>query len=170
MSSSPAPDQDRANSDKRLIVGSDHAAISLRDSLASFLRAEGWDVSVVGPTAGERVDYPNVAFEVAEAVAGGRFSRAILTCGTGIGVSIAANKVAGIRAALVHDPLTAELAAQHNDANILCLGGRLLAPEYAQLCVTAWLNAAFEARHAPRLALIDSYETRAGGPLHAKGS
>jgi RpiB/LacA/LacB family sugar-phosphate isomerase len=79
-------------------------------------------------------------------------------CGTGIGMSIAANKIAGVRAALVHDPVTARLAAMHNDANVLCLGGRLLAPEYALDLVEAWIGTAFEDRHSPRLLKITSLE------------
>jgi RpiB/LacA/LacB family sugar-phosphate isomerase len=146
-------------SERRLIVGSDHAAVGLRDAIAAALRADGWSVEVRGPTdAGEKVDYPDVAFAVAEAVARGDVPRGILACGTGIGVSIAANKVPGIRAALVHDPHTAELAAMHNDANVLCLGGRLLANEYGILCVKRWLETPFEARHAPRLARIAARE------------
>jgi ribose 5-phosphate isomerase B len=88
--------------------------------------------------------------------------RGILLCGTGIGVSIAANKVPGVRAALVHDPVTAELAAQHNAANVLCLGGRLLAPEYGVRCVEAWLDASFETRHQVRLDMITALERRFG--------
>lgn len=148
-----------AVAERSLVIGSDHAAVVLRDAIASALREEGWDVTVVGPpTADVRMDYPDVAFEVAEAVARGDFPRGILTCGTGIGVSIAANKVAGIRAALVHDPVTAELAAQHNNSNILCLGGRLLAPEYGVTCVRRWLETPFEVRHAARLGRIAARE------------
>jgi len=147
-----------APSDRRLIIGSDHAAIGLRDALREALSEGGWHVEVVGPSLGEKADYPAVAFEVAEAVASGGFERGILACGTGIGVSIAANKVDGIRAALVHDTVTARLAAEHNDANILCLGGRLLAPEYGLRCVDAWLSGLFEARHRPRLDALRTYE------------
>lgn len=146
--------------DRRLIVGSDHAAIGLRDAIVASLESDGWHVVVHGPASpAEKVDYPDVAFAVADAVACGAAPRGILACGTGIGVSIAANKVAGIRAALVHDLHTAELAAMHNDANVLCLGGRLLAHEYGVLCVRRWLETPFEARHAPRLARIAARET-----------
>lgn len=148
---------------ENIIIGSDHAAISARDAVAAALVADGFDVRVVGPSAGERVDYPDVAVAVARAVASGEFPRGILACGTGIGVSIAANKVDGIRAALVHDPVTAELAAQHNAANVLCLGGRLLADEYAVRCVRAWLRAGFDPRHQGRLDLVAEIERDRAG-------
>jgi RpiB/LacA/LacB family sugar-phosphate isomerase len=143
---------------RAIIIGSDHAAVALRDHVAEGLRADGWHVEVVGPSNGDRVDYPGVAIPLGEAVASGRFPLGVLVCGTGIGVSIAANKVSGVRAALVHDPVTAELAARHNAANVLCLGGRIMAPEYGLLCVRAWLGTDFEARHQPRLDAISRYE------------
>ena len=147
---------------RAIILGSDHAAVALRDHVADALRADGWQVEVLGPTNGDRVDYPGVALPLAEAVASGRFARGVLACGTGIGVSIAANKVPGVRAALVHDPVTAELSARHNAANVLCLGGRIMAPEYGLLCVRAWLGTDFEARHQPRLDAIARYERDRG--------
>ena len=107
------------------------------------------------------MDYPDQAGTVAEAVGAGEAELGLLVCGTGIGMSIAANKVAGIRAALVHDPITASLAAQHNNANVLCLGGRLMAKEYAISLVDAWLETPFEARHQHRLDKIATLETRA---------
>ena len=144
---------------RTILIGSDHAAVSLRDHVADALRADGWAVTVLGPArADERVDYPSVALSLAEAVAAGSPALGVLACGTGIGVSIAANKVPGVRAALVHDPVTAELAARHNAANVLCLGGRIMAPEYGLLCVRAWLGTPFEARHQPRLDAISRYE------------
>lgn len=142
----------------RFSVGSDHAAIELRQRIVAHLRQAGHDVHEVGPSAGERVDYPDQAAEVAREVAAGRVDLGVLVCGTGIGMSIAANKIAGVRAALVHDPVTARLAAMHNDANVLCLGGRLLAPEYALDLVDAWIGTAFEDRHSPRLSKITSLE------------
>ena len=134
----------------RIDVGSDHAAVGLRRAVVSHLRERGFDVREVGPAEGERVDYPDQAAEVARAVAAGDAERGVLVCGTGIGVSIAANKVPGIRAALVHDVTTARLASQHNRANVLCLGGRLLAEPFALELVDAWLNTPFESRHQHR--------------------
>lgn len=140
------------------LVGSDHAAISMRRAIASALRAEGVEVQEIGPVEGQRTDYPDAAVAVGEAVRDGRAAPSILCCGTGIGMSIAANKVRGVRAALVHDPVTARLAAEHNAANVLCLGGRLLAPEYAIELVHVWRTTAFEARHQVRIDKIAGYE------------
>lgn len=142
----------------RLAVASDHAAVELREQVAAHLRARGHAVEVSGPGPGERVDYPDEAAWAARAVAAGRADAAVLLCGTGIGVSIAANKVAGVRAALVHDVTTARLAAEHNAANVLCLGARVLGPVVALDCVDAWLDTAFEARHQRRLDLITAIE------------
>jgi len=144
----------------RFAVGSDHAAVGLRRTIVDHLRGLGHEASEVGPAEGERVDYPDQAAYVAQQVAQGEAERGILVCGTGIGMSIAANKVHGIRAALVHDPITAALAAQHNNANVLCLGGRLMAPEYALSLVDAWLETPFEERHQHRLDKITTLETR----------
>jgi len=129
----------------------------MRGVLVAHLRGRGHIVEEIGPLAGERADYPDTAAAVARVVARGA-ARGVLVCGTGIGMSIAANKVAGVRAALVHDPLTARIAAEHNAANVLCLGARLLAPEYAIVCVDSWLDAAFEPRHQQRIDKISAIE------------
>jgi ribose 5-phosphate isomerase B len=142
----------------RIRVGGDHAAIALREAVVRHLRDGGFEVSEVGPEPGERSDYPDAAADVAHAVAEGRVDRGVLVCGTGIGVSIAANKVPGVRAALVHDPVTARLAAEHNGAQVLCLGGRLMAVEYALELVDIWLRTDFEARHQARLDKITALE------------
>lgn len=142
----------------RIDVGSDHAAIGLRRAVVAHLSAAGWTVREVGPAEGERVDYPDQAADVARAVAAGEAERGILICGTGIGVSIAANKVAGVRAALVHDVTTARLAAEHNRANVLCLGGRLVAEPLALELIATWLETPFEARHQHRLDKISALE------------
>lgn len=150
----------------RFHVGSDHAGVSLRRAIVAHLRALGHVVDEVGPGDGERADYPDPAAAVARAVASALHGESapttlgVLICGTGIGVSIAANKVVGIRAALVHDPVTATLAAEHNAANVLCLGARLLAEPYALTLVDTWLGATFEARHQPRIDKIAALEGR----------
>ena len=150
----------------RFLVGSDHAGTTMRGVVAAHLVARGHTVDEIGPEPGERADYPDPAAVVARAVVAdgeaGKGTRGVLVCGTGIGVSIAANKVHGVRAALVHDLVTARLAAQHNAANVLCLGGRLLAPEYACMCVDAWLDAAFEERHQVRIDKIGRIEKSGG--------
>ncbi|MFT7580412.1 MAG: ribose 5-phosphate isomerase B [Myxococcota bacterium] len=147
-----------ASADLTIGVGSDHAAIGLRGALADHLRQRGHTVWTCGPETGARSDYPDQASEVSHGVVSGRCDLGVLVCGTGIGMSIAANKVAGIRAALVHEPVTARLAAQHNRANVLCLGGRLLATEYAIELLDIWLDTAFEARHQARLDKIHALE------------
>lgn len=144
-----------------LVVASDHAAIALREQVVAHLRSRGHEVTVSGPAEGERSDYPNEAAWAARAVAEGRADAGVLLCGTGIGVSIAANKVVGVRAALVHDVTTARLAAEHNRANVLCLGARVLGSVVALECVDAWLDTPFEARHQARLDLIAALETDA---------
>lgn len=145
-----------------LAIGSDHAGFDLKTHLIEVLRAEGHRVLDLGCPTRDPVDYPGPAEAVARAVVAGTAARGILICGTGIGMSIAANKVAGARAALVHDPFTAEMARRHNDANVLCLGGRLLAPAYAAHLVACWLGASFEARHQARLDQIAAI--RPAGP------
>ena len=139
-------------------MGSDHAAIGLREAIAAHLRGRGFSVTEVGPQVGGRSDYPDQAAEVARAVSTGSSVKGILVCGTGIGMSIAANKVEGIRAALVHDPQTATMAAMHNDANVLCMGGRLLANEYAIDLIDCWLDTPFEERHQARLDKLHGLE------------
>lgn len=149
---------------RTFFVGSDHAGISLRRAIVAHLEAAGHVVNEIGPGDGERSDYPDAAREVALAVrraSPGERARGVLICGTGIGVSIAANKVTGIRAALVHDPVTARLAAEHNGAQVLCLGARLLAEDYAIGLVDVWLAATFEARHKGRLDKIADLESAA---------
>lgn len=135
----------------KIAIASDHAAVQARGVVVAFLQAAGHDPVDLGCDAGARVDYPDYAARVATAVANGEADRGILLCGTGIGMSIAANKIAGIRAALVHDVTTAALAAQHNDANVLCLGARVLGPVTIEDCVRAWLSTPFEERHQHRL-------------------
>ena len=150
------------------IVGSDHAGIGMRGALVAHLAARGHATREIGPAVGERADYPDAAAEVGRAVAADRdHARGVLVCGTGIGMSIAANKVAGVRAALVHDLVTARLAAEHNAANVLCLGARLLANEYAVMCLDAWLDTAFESRHQVRvdkIAALDEQRAAASRP------
>jgi ribose 5-phosphate isomerase B len=145
----------------RLVVGSDHAAVSLRQAIAAHLRERGLEAAEIGPAPGERCDYPDHAATVARAVASGEFDLGLLVCGTGIGMSIAANKIPGIRAALVHDPFTAQMAAMHNNANVLCLGGRLLAEAYALDLIDHWLDTEFETRHSARLDKITALESEA---------
>ncbi len=145
----------------KIAIGSDHGGFQLKETVKAYLTEKGYDIEDLGCFSGESVDYPDFALKVAEKVASGEFEKGILMCGTGIGISISANKVRGIRAALCHDHLTAFLAARHNNANILCMGGRTTGPETAKDIVDAWLNTPFEGgRHNRRLAKITEMECK----------
>ncbi len=142
----------------RIALASDHAAVDLRLAVAEHLLAKGHVVEDLGCDSDQRVDFPDYAAAAAGAIIAGGCDCGILLCGSGIGMSIAANKFAGIRAALVHDVTTARLAMEHNNANILCLGARTTGPLIALECVDAWLGATFETRHQHRLDLITKLE------------
>jgi len=143
-----------------LAIGSDHAAFGLKDHLVRFLSEANIQVRDVGPPdAEERVDYPDYAKMVCELVLKKEARFGILLCGTGIGMSIAANKFPGIRAALAYFPEAAELSRRHNQANVLVLGGRIMGPELAEWTVSAFLNAEFEGgRHTARVEKIAQLE------------
>jgi ribose 5-phosphate isomerase B len=133
-------------------VGADHAGVALKNKLKEELVRKGFSVLDVGTNTDESVDYPDFGSAVAEAVAGGKASRGVLVCGTGIGMAIAANRRPGIRAAVVHCGEEAALARQHNDANVLCIGARLTTEYVAQHCLDVFLQTAFEGgRHARRV-------------------
>jgi glycine hydroxymethyltransferase len=140
-----------------LALGADHAGYELKESLKGHLQTRGFKVVDFGARSGESSDYPDFARVVAENVAGQKSDLGVLICATGVGMSIAANKVSGARAALVFDEKMAALARQHNDANIVCLGGRLLSAEQARKIVDAFLDAHFEGgRHERRIGKVDS--------------
>jgi ribose 5-phosphate isomerase B len=145
----------------KIAVGSDHGGLALKESVAAFLKDRGVDVLDLGTNSADSVDYPDFGENVALAVASGAVDSGIVVCGTGIGISIAANKIPGIRAALVTDVFMARMAKEHNDANILALGGRVLSPEQGCELVAAWLDATFEGgRHQARLDKITALEKR----------
>jgi ribose 5-phosphate isomerase B len=136
-------------------IAADHGGFDLKESLVPILREAGLTVLDLGTTSRESVDYPEFADALAAALNAGRARRGVLICGTGIGISIAANRHPGIRAALCHDGLTARLARQHNDANVLVLGGRVIGIETAKDCLTTFLDTPFEGgRHARRVAKL----------------
>ncbi|GEM_PF-91157 len=140
----------------KLAVGADHAGVEAKDRLVASLRAEGHEVEDLGTRTKDSVDYPVFAEAVARRVASGGSERGILVCGSGIGMSMAANKVRGVRAAVVSDAESARLSRRHNDANVLCLGARLSSVEGLEAIVRAWLETPFEGgRHAGRVAQID---------------
>ncbi len=146
----------------KIAIGSDHGGYELKQALIPYLQARDIEVSDAGTHSLESVDYPEFGEAVALLVAHGEVDAGIVICGTGIGISISANKVTGIRAALVTTPQMAELAKQHNNANILALGGRVLSAEIAEACVTAWLGAEYEGgRHQRRLDQISDIEKKA---------
>ena len=136
----------------RVAIASDHAAFELKALLADWLRAEGHAVADLGPDTADSVDYPDFGYRLAEAVADGRAERGVALCGSGIGISIAVNRNPACRCARVDEPLSASLARQHNDANVIAIGARLTGIDMAKACVTAFLTAEFEGgRHARRV-------------------
>lgn len=144
----------------KVSIGSDHRGVEQRDTLTKIIEALGHVVDDKGSFGEGSVDYPDIAVEVAQAVSSGTSDRGILVCGTGIGMSMAANKVDGIRAALANDKSSAELSRQHNDANILCLAGNDYSEDNYREVVSAWLNTEFEGgRHARRVEKIASLES-----------
>jgi len=144
-----------------IIIGSDHGGLNLKSALNSYLTRRGFQVSDAGTNDAASVDYPDFGQKVAEAVIAGQAELGILICGTGIGMSIAANKIPGIRAALVTDVFMARMAKEHNNANILVLGGRVLDEQKACDLVGAWLDATFEGgRHQGRLDKITALEQK----------
>lgn len=140
----------------RVAIGSDHAGFEQKQALVDYLASElGQDVIDLGPDSEERVDYPDYAALVARTVAQGDADRGVLVCGTGIGVALAADKVAGIRASSITTPEFAELFRQHNDGNVVCLSGRFVEPEVNREIVRVFLTTEFEGgRHAGRVAKI----------------
>ncbi len=143
-------------SETRIAIAADHAGFALKAVLADELRAAGREVLDLGTHGEASVDYPDYGFAVAAAVTDGRAGSGIAICGSGIGISIAANRVPGIRAALCTSGLMARLARTHNDANVLVLGSRIIGVEVARDCVHEFLNTAFEGgRHAGRTAKLD---------------
>lgn len=149
----------------RIAVGSDHAGYALKEAVLRYLRSRHAEIQDFGAPSEERVDYPDIGLDVAEAVARGDFDRGVLICGTGIGMSITANKVPGIRAALCTDTYCATMSREHNDANILALGSRVTDERTALEIVRTWLDTEYpgEVRHANRIAKIHDAEVKFNG-------
>lgn len=145
----------------KIAIGCDHGGVVLKSAILEYLKDKSIEVIDYGTNGSESVDYPDFARAVAESVAQSKADKGILMCGTGIGISIAANKVKGIRCAVVHNEFTAQAASAHNNANILSLGGRILSPEEAVRLIDIWLNTAFEGgRHVGRLDKISEIENQ----------
>ncbi|MBP7526490.1 MAG: ribose 5-phosphate isomerase B [Syntrophorhabdaceae bacterium] len=143
----------------KIAIGSDHAGLELKENIKALLADADYEVTDMGTHSPASVDYPDLGFEVAKLVAAGGADRGILVCGTGIGMSVAANKVKGIRAALVFDLYTAIQSRKHLDANVLVLGGRVTGKGLAEEIVKAWLSTDFEGgRHLGRIRKIEAFE------------
>jgi ribose 5-phosphate isomerase B len=144
-----------------IALGSDHAGVQLKAAIGQFLRERGLEVEDLGTHDESSCDYPDYAEKVGRAVASGRAERGVLICGTGVGISISANKLPGVRAALCGDTFSARMSREHNDANVLCLGARVVGTGLALDIVATWLGAAFEGgRHQRRLDKIAALERR----------
>jgi ribose 5-phosphate isomerase B len=143
----------------RVAIASDHAGLLLRAEVAKVLREKGAEVVDLGPAGGESVDYPDYAGKVCAELQAGRAQLGVLVCGTGIGMSIAANKHKGIRAALVHTEFEARMTRAHNDANVLCLGERVIGAGVGGACVAAFIDAFFEGgRHQRRVDKLNALD------------
>lgn len=146
---------------KKIAFGCDHVGFILKEEILMHLAQRGIEVLDKGTWSGERTDYPRYASAVAQAVVAGEADGGILICGTGVGISITANKFAGIRAVVCSEPYSAQLSRQHNDTNVLAFGSRVVGLELAKMIVDAWLDAKFEGgRHLARVEAIKAIEMR----------
>lgn len=146
-----------------IAICSDHGGFELKEKLIPFIEEMGHTVTDLGCYSAASVDYPDMAFPMAEAVSRGEYERGVAICGTGIGVSICCNKVRGIRCALCGDVLSAELTRRHNDSNILAMGGRIIGVETAKAIARVWLETGFDGgRHEGRINKITEYENQNG--------
>ncbi|AIF44673.1 ribose 5-phosphate isomerase B [Virgibacillus sp. SK37] len=145
----------------KVIITADHAGMTVRNEVKDLLDEMGMEYEDTGCSCESSVDYPDYALPAAERIAKGEFDRGIFICGTGIGMSIAANKVRGIRCALTHDVYSAKLTRQHNDSNVLALGERVVGPGLAREIAKVWLETPFDGgRHANRIGKIGTYEDK----------
>ncbi len=152
-----ASESSASNLPRIVAVGSDHAGFELKSLVAAHLAERGIEVLDLGAHSTDRVDYPDFGAAVGRAVVSGRAELGVAVCGSGLGICMAANKIQGVRAATVHDVTSARLTRQHNDANVICLGERLIGPQVALDAVDAWLDASFEGgRHAGRVDKLDA--------------
>jgi ribose 5-phosphate isomerase B len=144
---------------KKIVIGSDHAAFQMKETIKSYLRDKGFEVLDRGPESTDSVDYPDFGVKVAASVAAGEYERGILMCGTGIGMSMVANRFPHVRAALCGDVFSAAMSRRHNDSNILVMGGRMLGDVLALEIVRVWLETPFEGgRHRHRIDKFDQID------------
>jgi ribose 5-phosphate isomerase B len=145
--------------DKMIAIASDHAAYPFKEEIKTYLTKNGRQFRDFGTYGSERVDYCDFGFRVGEAVASGEFEKGLIFCGTGVGISISANKVKGVRAVVCSEPYSAKLSREHNDTNVLALGARVVGIELAKMIIDIWLETPFEGgRHAERVRKISQYE------------
>ena len=145
----------------KIAIGCDHGGLRLKEEIKQYLTEEGVEFCDMGTFTADSVDYPDITVKVTTAVTRGECDRGIMICGTGIGVCIAANKVDGIRAALCHDAFSAQMSREHNDANVLTLGERVIGPGLAKMITGIWLRTEFAGgRHACRVDKIMALENR----------
>lgn len=145
----------------KIAIGGDHVGQLLKPEIIEFLKKLGHEVKDFGTYTTERTDYPIYAKQVAESVVNGEYDKGVLICGTGVGISIAANKVKGVRAVCCSEPYSAKLSRQHNDTNILAFGSRVVGLELAKMIVEEWLSAEYEGgRHEKRVEMISEIEEK----------
>ncbi len=144
----------------KLAIGNDHVAVEMKKEIKEYLEEKGYEVIDVGTNSHERYNYPVSGYRVGKMVASGQVDRGILICGTGVGISLAANKVHGVRACVCSEPYTARLSRQHNNSNVIAFGARVIGIEMAKMIVDEWLNAEFEGgRHQTRIDMLSEIET-----------
>lgn len=140
-------------------IGNDHVAVELKNIIKEHLEEQGHEVVDFGTDSTERFDYPVSGYKVGRAVAAGEVDLGVLICGTGVGISLAANKVRGVRACVCSEPYSAKLSREHNDTNVIAFGARVVGPELAKMIVDEWLGAEFEdGRHARRVGMLAEIE------------
>ena len=143
----------------KLAIGNDHVAVEMKKEIKAYLEANGLEMVAVGTNSTERFNYPISGYKVAQMVAAGEVDGGVLICGTGVGISLAANKVKGIRACVCSEPYSAKLSKQHNNTNIIAFGARVIGVETAKMIVDEWLNAEYEGgRHQVRVDMIAEIE------------
>lgn len=146
-----------------VVIASDHAGFAMKETLRQWLAEQGHKVQDAGPASDARVDYPDFAAKACEVLQGDQAERAVLVCGSGIGMAMSANKVRGCRAVVPHNEWEAEMSRRHNDANVACFGARSIGIEVAQNCLKVFLATGFDGgRHAERVAKIGALEAKAG--------
>lgn len=147
----------------KIAIGNDHVAVEMKNEIMAYLESKGVEVVNVGTDTPERFNYPVSGYRVAKLVASGEVDGGVLICGTGVGISLSANKVKGIRACVCSEPYTARLAKEHNNANIIAFGARVIGVEMAKMIVDEWMNARFQGgRHSERVAMIMEIEETQG--------